>query len=138
MRVKAEESLKMFAQDFGAFLASATEGNMPKEAATDAIWTHEEDILQTFDHYVNRDYATTYDSFREGYGYMFGIGETLGEAIVKQMPDQFGKEMMPESMPDTGLGGMSDNHSISTWIWVAFGAIVLLSGGVLYRKKAQQ
>ncbi|WP_157130887.1 copper amine oxidase [Halobacillus mangrovi] len=138
LRMEAEESLKTFSEDFGAFLSTATEGHLPQETATEAVWSHEEDVLQTFDHYVEGDYEATYDSFREGYGDMFGIGENLGDAMAKQMPDKFGGEMMPESMPDTGLGGMSDTQSISNWIWVAFGAFTILTGAVLYRKKSHQ
>lgn len=133
-RQMAEESLQMFADDFGAFLATATEGNLPEEAATDAVWTHEEQVLMTFDHYVAEEYTETYDSFREGYGFMFGIGETLGDAIVKQMPEQFNQDMMPEEMPDTGMGGMSDGNS--TWMWMAFGLFALVSAGVVYRKQS--
>ncbi|MFZ0370216.1 MAG: copper amine oxidase [Halobacillus sp.] len=137
-RMDAEESLKMFAEDFGVFLASATEGNLPQEAATEAVWTHEEDVLETFDHYAAQDYEAAYNSFREGYGFMFGIGETLGDAIAKQMPDQFANDQMPEEMPDTGMGGMSEAGSLSAWAWAAFGILALLSGGVLYRKKSNQ
>lgn len=136
LRMKAEGSLNTFAGDFGAFLAKATDENLPQETASEAVWSHEKDVLQTFDHYVEGDYEATYDSFREGYGYMFGIGETLGDAIAKQMPDKFGVEMMPESMPDTGLGGMNDTPSVSKWIWMAFGSLALLTGAVLYRKKS--
>ncbi|WP_079477979.1 copper amine oxidase [Halobacillus salinus] len=133
-RQMAEDSLMTFAEDFGAFLATATEGNLPEDAATEAVWKHEEQVLQTFDQYVSEDYAASYDTFREGYGFMFGIGETLGDAIVKQMPDQFAQDQMPEEMPDTGMGGMSDNNS--TLIWTAFGLFALVSAGIVYRKKA--
>ncbi|MCA0970995.1 copper amine oxidase [Halobacillus litoralis] len=133
-RQMAEDSLMMFAEDFGAFLGAATEGNLPAEAATEAVWMHEEQVLKTFDEYVAEDYTASYDSFREGYGFMFGIGETLGDAIVKQMPEQFGHDMMPEQMPDTGMGGMSD--SSSTWMWAAFGVFALAAAGFVYRKQS--
>lgn len=136
-RKMAEESLQMFAEDFGAFLGTATEGNLPEEAATEAVWAHEEQVLKTFDAYVQEDYAATYDSFREGYGFMFGIGETLGDAIVKQMPEQFGQETMPEEMPDTGFGGASD-QGISTWVWMAFGILAAASASFIYFRKADQ
>ncbi|MGP4059514.1 copper amine oxidase [Halobacillus sp. H74] len=136
-RKMAEQSLQMFAEDFGAFLGTETEGNLSEEDATAAIWAHEEDVLQTFNHYVEGDYAATYDSFREGYGFMFGIGETLGDAIVKQKPDQFGGEMMPEAMPDTGMGGTSD-QGVTAWMWIAFGILAAASAGLVYRKKVNQ
>ncbi|RWZ58615.1 copper amine oxidase [Halobacillus fulvus] len=132
-RQMAEENLMMFAEDFGAFLATATEGNLPEDAAKEAVWQHEEQVLNTFDAYVDGDYTKAYDHFREGYGFMFGIGETLGDAIVKQMPDQFEQDMMPEQMPDTGMGGMSDG--ITTWMWAAFGVLAVVAAGALYRKQ---
>ncbi|MFD1021010.1 copper amine oxidase [Thalassobacillus hwangdonensis] len=136
-RKQAEESLKMFAKDFGAFLSTATEGNLTEEAATEAVWAHEEDVLQTYDNYVNGDYEATYDSFREGYAFMFGIGQTLGDAIAHQMPDKFSEETMPEEMPDTGLGGSADG-SISPMRWTAFGVFALLAAGMLYRRTSRQ
>ncbi|MYL72457.1 copper amine oxidase [Halobacillus litoralis] len=136
-RKMAEESLQMFAEDFGAFLGSATEGNLPAEAATEAVWMHEEQVLKTFDAYVEGDYEAAYTSFREGYGFMFGIGETLGDAIVKQMPDQFNQEMMPEEMPDTGFGGTSD-QGLSTWVWVAFGLLAAASASFIYMRRVNQ
>lgn len=54
------------------------------------------------------------------------------------MPDQFGNDLMPEEMPDTGMGGMSEAGSLSVWAWAAFGILALLSGGLLYRKKSNQ
>ncbi|WP_396266263.1 copper amine oxidase [Halobacillus amylolyticus] len=134
-RKAAEQSLQKFAETFGQFLGMATEGNLPADAATSALWAHEEDVIQTFDHYVAGDYQATYDSFRDGYGFMFGVGETLSDAIVKQMPDKFAAEQMPEDMPKTGMGGTATS---SLWTWVAFGALVLISGGVMFRKKVQQ
>ncbi|WP_255437709.1 copper amine oxidase [Thalassobacillus sp. CUG 92003] len=103
-RMKAEERLHMFADEFGNFLGKATEGNLPADAATDAVWKQEESVLKTFDQYVAGDYEASYESFRGGFGYMFGVGETLSEAIVKQMPDTYGQDDMPEAMPDTGMG----------------------------------
>ncbi|UOQ94921.1 copper amine oxidase [Halobacillus shinanisalinarum] len=134
-RKAAEQSLQKFAETFGQFLGEATGGNLPADAATSALWSHEEDVIQTFDHYVAGDYQTTYESFRTGYGFMFGVGETLSDAIVKQMPDKFAAEQMPEDMPKTGMGGTATN---SLWTWVSFGALVLISGGFMIRKKAQQ
>ncbi|WJE16301.1 copper amine oxidase [Halobacillus sp. ACCC02827] len=132
----AEDSLQLFAKDFGAFLDAATEGNLPADAATEAVWSHEEDVLQTFESYAGEDYEAAYDSFREGYAFMFGIGETLGDAIVMQMPEQFGTEM-PDAMPDTGLGGMSDQGQY-IWMWIAFGVLAAAGAGFVYRKKATE
>ncbi|MCU6391822.1 hypothetical protein KW818_22130, partial [Enterobacter quasiroggenkampii] len=70
----------MFAEDFGAFLDSATEGNLPADAAKEAIWEHESQVIDAFDQYAAGDYDMAYDTFRSGYGFVFGIGETLSGA----------------------------------------------------------
>ncbi|MCD5324508.1 MULTISPECIES: copper amine oxidase [Pontibacillus] len=126
-RKDAEQRLKDFSQQFGMFLSQATEGNLPEDAAKEAIWMHEEDVLQTFDQYVNGEYEATYESFDEGFAYMFGVGEMLSEAVVTSMPDEY--SMMPSEMPDTGLGGSEQNGFL--WMWITFASLVVLSGGVL-------
>ncbi|GGD13848.1 copper amine oxidase [Pontibacillus salipaludis] len=130
-RKQAEERLKAFSQEFGMFLSQATEGKLPEDRAKETVWMHEEDVLMTFDHYVNGDYTSTYESFDKGFAFMYNVGETLSEAIVKQMPDTY--KMMPSEMPDTGLG--TSEQTGSTWIWVTFLSLALLSGGVLATRK---
>ncbi|WP_082232707.1 copper amine oxidase [Halobacillus massiliensis] len=134
-RSDAEQRLQMFAEDFGAFLDSATEGNLPADAAKEAIWEHESQVIDAFDQYAAGDYDMAYDTFRSGYGFVFGIGETLSGAIVTQMPDQFAQEEMPEEMPKTGFGGTADQAG-TTWLWVAFAAAALVSGGLMLKKRA--
>ncbi|MEN0644530.1 LPXTG cell wall anchor domain-containing protein [Alkalicoccobacillus gibsonii] len=135
-RDQAIEHLKTFSQDFGSFLATATEGNLPEEAAQDAVWTHEEQVIKTFDQFVEEDYEASVKTYREGYAFMFGIGETLGGAIKAQMPDQFGDEAMPEEMPQTGFGGASDQSSMMAWL---SGMVALALGGLyLFRRKENQ
>ncbi|WP_173918615.1 copper amine oxidase [Halobacillus sp. Marseille-Q1614] len=134
-RKDAEQRLQKFAEDFGAFLDSVTEGNLLAEDAKEAIWKHESQVIDGFDHYAAGDYDLAYDTFRTGYGFVFGIGETLSDAIVKQMPDQFAQEAMPEEMPKTGLGGMADKASSTAWMWAAFAAATLVTGGFMLRKQ---
>lgn len=105
LRMEAEAEVDEFVEEFSTFLDAATEGNLPKEAAADALELHEDQVLSVFDNYVEGDYEEAWMSFREGYAFMFGVGETLGNAIVTQMPDKFEETMMPEEMPETGLGG---------------------------------
>ncbi|WP_353625764.1 copper amine oxidase [Bacillus sp. JCM 19041] len=102
----AIDKLHTFADEFGEFLGTATEGNLPKESATDIVNMHEEQVINTFELYVNEDYTGSVDQFREGYAFTFEIGKGLAGAIVAQHPDMFEEEAMPE-MPKTGMGGMS-------------------------------
>ncbi|WP_078394360.1 hypothetical protein [Shouchella patagoniensis] len=83
----------MFADEFGEFLGTATDGNLSQEAATDIINTHEEQVIKTFKLYVNEDYTGSADQFRVGYAFTFEIGKGLAGAIVAQHPDMFENEV---------------------------------------------
>ncbi|MGD6817221.1 copper amine oxidase [Metabacillus sp. 113a] len=131
----AKESLGMFSEDFGAFLGAATEENLPTADAQAAVKGHEDTVISTFDSYAAKDYDAAYTSFREGYAYMYGVGEALGGAIVKQMPDKFMAENMPSDMPKTGMGGAADNQSLNIML-AALAGIAALTGAIVFRKKA--
>jgi hypothetical protein len=92
----------MFSEGFGAFLGGATEQNLPADASPEAIWM------------LNEAYETTYDSFRKGHAFMFGIGETISTQVL----EQFGYTIMredggetPSDMLKTGMGGATYNTS---------------------------
>ncbi|RDB31886.1 copper amine oxidase, partial [Exiguobacterium sp. RIT594] len=89
------------------------EENLPTKAAQEAVSGHETYVQDTFMQYVEGDYKGSADTFRESYAYMYGVGENLGEAIVKQSPEKF-MDGTPGSMPNTGNGGMSDNNAAGT------------------------
>ncbi|MBM7578020.1 copper amine oxidase [Jeotgalibacillus terrae] len=129
----AKESLSMFTQEFGMFLATATEGNLPEDAAISSLKTHEDQVVAAFDAYVAEDYQTSTDTFREGYAFMFGVGQALGDAIVKQMPDQFSADM-PADMPNTGLGGAAEQQT-PVAVWVALATAILAAAGFAVKKK---
>ncbi len=61
----ARESLSMFSEDFGNFLGTATEGNLPAEDAIAAVKGHEEQVLKAFDDYLAEDYDASTADFRE-------------------------------------------------------------------------
>ncbi|MCM2589900.1 copper amine oxidase [Rossellomorea marisflavi] len=131
----ARESLSMFSEDFGNFLGTATEGNLPAEDAIAAVKGHEEQVLKAFDDYLAEDYDASTADFREGYAYMFGVGKALGDAIVKQNPDMFAGSDMPSAMPNTGMGGAAQDSNAPIMAWTA-GITALLAAGVfLIRKK---
>ncbi|GAK02185.1 hypothetical protein JCM19037_402 [Geomicrobium sp. JCM 19037] len=114
---EAENKLSMFADEFGMFLDTATEGILPAADATELVNVHESQVLGTFDYYAAGDYTSSFDTFREGYAFTFDIGAGLADAIVTQHPDMFeGGEMVPE-MPQTGMGGATANGSpFSGWL----------------------
>ncbi|WP_147804268.1 copper amine oxidase [Alkalicoccus halolimnae] len=131
-RETALNHIDMFTEEFGAFLEAATDENLSAEAAQETLTVHEEQILRTFDKRVEGNYTEASDSFREGYQFMFGVGEALSGAITKQMPEQFAAEEMPEEMPATGLGGTS---SRSIGLWALTTALFAAAGAFLYGRK---
>ncbi|MEE6131989.1 copper amine oxidase [Priestia aryabhattai] len=134
----AQEKLKKFADEFGAFLGAATEENLPSGAAKDAVLAHEQTVIKAFEQYASGNYNGSYDTFREGYKLMFGVGQALGDAIVKQSPDQFAETKMPTDMPKTGLGGASESTTNPlTIVWTALGALAALTAAVVVRRKVQ-
>ncbi|MCT4781406.1 copper amine oxidase, partial [Exiguobacterium soli] len=61
----------------------------------------------------------------------------LGEAIVKQSPEKF-MDGTPESMPNTGNGGMSDtNSSAATTGAIALFGLALGAAGIVLARKRQ-
>lgn len=132
----AKDKLHKFAQEFGTFLGTATDGNLPTADAQAAIKAHEDTVIKTFEQYASGDYAGSYDTYREGYKLMFGVGQALGEAIVKQNPDKFAETAMPTDMPKTGMGGASESTmNPLTAIYIALGSLAVLTAGVILRKK---
>jgi hypothetical protein len=130
----AKDSLGMFTEEFGTFLATATEGNLPKDAAISSLKTHEDQVVKAFDSYVAEDYKASTDTFREGYAFMFGVGKALGDAIVKQNPEKFASSDMPEQMPNTGMGGAAE-EGMPMAAWITFVAVAMMAGGIIIKKK---
>lgn len=136
---QAEERVtSKFPADLAAFLANATEGNISEDAAAEALKTHEQQKIDTFQSYVAGDYQESLETFREGYQFMFGVGKTLADGIVTQMPGEFqGQVTMPEEMPRTGLGGASETSSIPMMTWAVIGSFIIMAGAslfLIYRK----
>ncbi len=52
----AEKEVDEFVEEFSTFLSTATEDNLPKDAAAEVLKAHEEDVLNAFDAYVEEDY----------------------------------------------------------------------------------
>ncbi|CDN43395.1 MULTISPECIES: copper amine oxidase N-terminal domain-containing protein [unclassified Paenibacillus] len=92
----AQAQVQSFVDEFSSFLATATAGNLPKEAAAQALRLHEDQVQMVFDEYVAGDYKDAYSKYREGYKTMFVISKALSTAIAKQMPDKFNN-----TTPDT-------------------------------------
>ncbi|ASI34301.1 copper amine oxidase [Exiguobacterium sp. N4-1P] len=136
MMADAQDMLKMFSNDFGAFLGAATEENLPTKAAQEAVAGHETYVQDTFMQYTEGDYKGSVDTFRESYAYMYGVGENLGNAIVMQSPEKF-MDGTPGSMPNTGNGGMSDTSNNATTGALALFGLALGAAGIVVARKRQ-
>lgn len=97
MEQEALEQIQSFIDDMGAFLATATEGNLPEEGAVNALREHEDFVQNTFDLYVAGEYVEAYTTYLEGFKQIFGAGSAISGAISTQFPDQF-------SDPNTAAG----------------------------------
>lgn len=135
-RTTALDHIDRFTMDLGAFLGTATEENLPTEAAQESLRMHEDQVLATFDQRVAGDYEEATGSYREGFQFMFGVGEALGGAISAQNPDEFSGDeaAMPEEMPQTGMGGASNNGWMTTF-WASITALVAGGAALFLRKK---
>ncbi|PPA70882.1 copper amine oxidase [Jeotgalibacillus proteolyticus] len=131
----AKEQFETFSNDFGAFLGTATEEKLPTADAQAAVWGHEELKQKALETHVAGDYTASMDTFREGYKYMFGVGEALGNAIVAQHPDKFASTEMPEEMPNTGMGGSQQNSSSVVWVGIGAAASALAAAFFLRRRE---
>ena len=86
---EALDEIQSFVDDMGAFLGTATEGNLPEDGATEALRAHEDFVQNTFDLYVAGDFVESYTSYLEGFKQIFGAGSAISGAIATQFPDQF-------------------------------------------------
>jgi uncharacterized protein YaaR (DUF327 family) len=127
---EALNELNQYRQDFSEFISSATETRVEAEALATGLQTHVDQLVGTFNSYVQGDYEATWDTARKGYGHMFTPAKLFSSAFVDQFPDKFAG--MPE-MPNTGLGGMSNTDS--TWVLWAV-PVLLFAGLALFRRKS--
>ncbi|WP_394121277.1 hypothetical protein [Planococcus donghaensis] len=95
MQEEALTEIQSFVDDMGAFLGTATEGNLPEDGATAALREHEDFVQETFDLYVEGDYEAAYTSYLEGFTQIFGAGSAISGAISTQFPDQFSDPNTP-------------------------------------------
>lgn len=130
----AKSKLSTFADEFGMFLDTATEGILPAADATELVNMHEDQVFTTFDRYIDGDYAGSFETFREGYAFTFDIGSGLAGAIVEQNPEMFEEEAAMPDMPQTGMGGSQQGVSLQWMAWILAGATVAFTGYFGVRK----
>jgi hypothetical protein len=124
---KAIAELEEYKVEQAKFLDAATEGRLKAADLEAGLQMHIDELLNAFNSYTEKDYATTYENVREAYAHMFDVGAGLSGAIVDQFPDKF-QEKMPTEMPKTGMGGASEQVAgqSSPMVWLLFGMISLI------------
>lgn len=85
---KAVNDLVQYAEDFGAFLNSATPG-LPKDAVAGLVKSHILGLKDVVDAQANRDPKLAYQKIREASHHMQMIADPLAQAIAAQFPDKF-------------------------------------------------
>ena len=85
---KAVQDLLQYAQDFGAFLNSATPA-LPKDAVADLVKSHIVSLKEVVDAQAARNYKLAFEKIRTASHHMQMIGDPLADAIAAQFPDKF-------------------------------------------------
>jgi hypothetical protein len=88
MQDKAIKDLLGYADDFGAFLASANP-NLPKDVVAGLVRDHAVGLKAVVDAQAKGDWAMAYAKLREAAAHMQMIADPLAGAIAKQFPDKY-------------------------------------------------
>ncbi len=88
MQQKAVKDLVGYADDFGAFLASANP-NLPKDVVAGLVRDHVVGLKSVVDAQGKGDWGTAYAKLREAAGHMQMIADPLAAAIGKQFPEKY-------------------------------------------------
>lgn len=85
---KAVKDLLGYADDFGAFLASANP-NLPKDVVAGLVRDHAVGLKAVVDAQAKGDWPNAYAKLREAAAHMQMIADPLAGAIAKQFPEKF-------------------------------------------------
>jgi hypothetical protein len=86
---KAVADLTTYAQEFGAFIESATEQRLTKSAVAGLVTDHILGLKGVVDAQAAKDFTKAYTELRPAYAHMQMIADGLATAIVDQFPDKF-------------------------------------------------
>lgn len=134
----ALDALSAYKMAFAGFLSTATDGRLKTDALAEGLQMHVDQLIETFDSYVEKDYDTTYASLRESYAHMLNPAGGLAGAIVDQFPEKFAGNM-PSDMPKTGMGGTADDGlSTEAMLFAGFAAALAISLTAARRLQSQK
>lgn len=111
----ALDHLNDYKEDFSAFMEEATDGKVPAEDLAAGLQMHVDQLIASFDSYVDEDYETAFSKKRDAYGHMYDAAKLLSSGIVAQFPDKFVADM-PSDMPTTGYAPVEKDNHMMLWI----------------------
>jgi hypothetical protein len=85
---KAVADLLQYAEDFAAFLNSATP-SLPKDAVAELVRMHIVSLKEVVDAQAARDYKLAFEKLRAASHHMQMVADPLADAISAQFPDKF-------------------------------------------------
>lgn len=85
----ARTKLAAYERDAGAFLAQATGGRVPADAAEGLLRQHVERMLAAVDATVAGEPDRATELVLEDHGYLVGVADALAGAFAQQFPDRF-------------------------------------------------
>ena len=110
-QAKAKKNLDQYKKDFSAFLSEATGGELPADAAADALQMHVDSLIGTIDAAIAGDPKVFDSLYESATGHMPGTATALAAAISAQNPDQFdGAADSPASSLQQTLTDLLDGH----------------------------
>ena len=81
---QAVADLTAYADEFGAFLESATEGGLTKDAVATLVSEHATTLIAAIDAQKAGDTATAFGNLKDAAGHMTAIADALAAAIAEQ------------------------------------------------------
>ncbi|WP_342437695.1 copper amine oxidase N-terminal domain-containing protein [Paenibacillus sp. FSL L8-0436] len=112
-RQKAIAELEDYRMKQAEFFNMANPKYFGKTAIADGLKLHINHLLEAFDSYVSKDYATAYSDLRTAYAHMYMTADTLAGGIEAQFPAKFpvGTVDSPGIDLRAGLGQLLGEHA---------------------------
>lgn len=89
MAKKALDALDKYRQDFGAFIDSATGGELPADAVAESLQMHVDSLVAAIDSAVAGDPKVFDNIYEAATGHMPMTASALAGGIAAQMPEEF-------------------------------------------------
>jgi hypothetical protein len=78
----AKLAISRFEKSLAEFFSAASQGRLPREAATSAVDTHIQHLLGQADLYARKQYAASDKEYRQGYAHGYALGKALASTLL--------------------------------------------------------